>query len=86
MKAVADYYTPERLAQKLGISEGILAELETKGLLQPRFKGERRFFSCRQAYELQLALRLTRKKKLSLDQAFLRVEELRLRQASPVER
>jgi hypothetical protein len=30
---VADYYNPEQLAQKLGVAEDVLAELESKGLL-----------------------------------------------------
>ncbi len=79
---MADYYTPEQLAQKLGIAEDQLVKLEARGLLQPKVKGGRRFFSCRQAYDLQVALRLARKKRLSVEEAFARVEALRLCQAS----
>jgi DNA-binding transcriptional MerR regulator len=75
---VADYYTPEQLVQKLGISESILADLELKGLLQPKLKDGRRFFSSRQMYESRLALRLARKQNLTLEKAFSKIEELRL--------
>lgn len=75
---MADYYTSEQLALKLGIAEGVLAELESRGLLQPKVKGGKRFFSSRQAHDLQVALRLTRKRKVSLEQALAEVEELRL--------
>jgi DNA-binding transcriptional MerR regulator len=75
---VADYYTPAQLALKLGITEAQIAELESKGLLHPRLKDGRRFYSSHQAYELHLALRLARKQKLTLEKAIPRVEELRL--------
>jgi DNA-binding transcriptional MerR regulator len=74
---VADYYTLEQLAQKLGITASVLAELELKGLLQPKLKDGRRFFPSRQMYELRLALRVARKQKLTLEEAFARVEDLR---------
>jgi len=75
---VADYYTPEQLVQKLGITESVLAELELKGLLQPKLKNGRRFFSSRQMYQSRLALRLARKQNLTLEKAFSKVEDLRL--------
>jgi len=75
---VADYYTPAQLALKLGIGESQISELESKGLLHPKLKDGRRFFSSHQAYELRLALRLARKQKLTLEKAFARVENLRL--------
>jgi DNA-binding transcriptional MerR regulator len=80
---MADYYTAEQLAGKLEIIEGVLSELESKGLLQPRVKGEKRFYSSRQAHDLQVALRLARKQKVSLEQAFARIEDLRLCQTGP---
>jgi DNA-binding transcriptional MerR regulator len=75
---VADYYNPEQLAQKLGIAEDVLAELESKGLLQPKVKRGMRFFSSRQAYDLRVALRLAQKRKMNLEKAFASVEELRI--------
>lgn len=81
---MADYYTPEQLALKVGIAEGVVAELESTGLLQPKVKGAKRFFSSRQAHDLQVALRLRRKRKISLEQALAEVEELRLCQASTI--
>jgi len=79
---MADYYTPTQLALKVGISEAQIAELESKGLLQPSLKDGRRFFSSRQAHDLQVALRLARKQRVSLEQAFLRIEDLKLCQTS----
>jgi DNA-binding transcriptional MerR regulator len=79
---VADYYTPAQLALKLGISEAQIAELESKGSLHPKLKDGRRFFSSRQAHDLQVALRLARKQRVSLEQAFARVEDMRVCQAS----
>ena len=81
---MADYYTSEQLAQKLGIAEAAIAELEAKGLLQPIVKDGRKFFSSRQAYRLRAALRLARKQKLSLEEAFARMEDRRLCQASAI--
>ena len=79
---MADFYTPAQLALKFGISEAQIAELESKGFLHPNLKDGRRFFSSRQAHDLQVALRLARKQKVSLEQAFARVEDLRLCKAS----
>jgi DNA-binding transcriptional MerR regulator len=75
---MADYYTPAQLSLKLGIGEAQITELESKGLLHPKLKDGRRFYSSHQAYELHLALRLARKQKLNLEKALARVEHLRL--------
>lgn len=66
---MADYYTHVQFALKVGITDAQIAELELKGLLHPKLKDGRRFFSSRQAYELRLALRLARKQKLTLEKA-----------------
>lgn len=79
---MADYYTPAQLALKLGISEAQIAQLESKGSLHPKLKDGRRFFSSRQAHDLQVALRLVHKQRVSLEQAFTRVEDMRVCQAS----
>ena len=81
---MTDYYTPAQLALKLGTTEAQIRELESKGLLHPKLKDGRRFFSSRQAHHLQAALQLARKEKLSLEKAFARIEELRLRQTSTI--
>ena len=47
---MADYYTLRQLALKVGISEVQIAELESKGLLHPKLKNGKRFFSSRQAH------------------------------------
>ena len=75
---MADFYSPAQLALKFGISEAQIAELESKGFLHPNLKDGGRFFSSRQGHDLQVALRLARKRKVSLEQAFPRVEDLRL--------
>lgn len=83
-EAVTDYYTLRQLALKVGISEAQIAELELKALLRPKMKNGKRFFSSSQAHALKVALRLGRNQGVSLDQAFARVEEVRLRQASTI--
>ena len=70
---MADYYTPAQLALKVGTTEAEIAELESKGFLHPKLKDGRRFFSFRQAHGLQVALRLARKRRVSLEQALARV-------------
>lgn len=75
---MADYYTLKQLALKLGISESQIAEFESKGLLHPKLKDGRPFYSSHQAYELHLALRMVRKQKLTLDKAIAKVEHLRV--------
>lgn len=81
---MADYYTLRQLALKVGISEVQIAELEVKGLLHPKLKNGRRFFSSSQAHALKVALRLGRNQGVSLEQAFARVEEMRVCQASTI--
>jgi DNA-binding transcriptional MerR regulator len=80
--AMADYYTVQQLAQVLGIAEATIAELQTKGLLQPTVKDGRSFFSSRQAHCLRAAIRWARKDKIDLPEAFARVEERWLAQTS----
>jgi hypothetical protein len=81
---VADYYTLPQLALKLGISEAQVVELEARGFLDPKLKDGRRFFSSRQAHDLQVAVRLARKQRVRLEHALARVEQMRLRQASTI--
>ena len=83
---MADYYTPAQLALKFGISEAQIDELESKGFLHPKLNDGRRFFSSRQAHDLHVALRLARKQRISLEQAFARVEGLRLCQTGATTR
>ena len=70
-----DYYTSLQLAQKLGITESTIAELQAKGLLQPTVKDGRAFFSSQQAHRLGAAVRWARKDKIDLQEAFACVEE-----------
>lgn len=70
-----DYYTSLQLAQKLGIAEAAIAELQAKGLLQPTVKDGRTFFSSQQAHRLRAAVRWAHNDKMDLQEAFARVEE-----------
>lgn len=70
-----DYYTPQQLAQTLGVAEATIAELQAKGLLHPTVKNGRSFFSSPQAHRLRAAIRWARKDKIELQEAFARVEE-----------
>jgi len=81
---VADYYRLPQLAAKVGIDEAQIADLELSGLLLPKLKDGKRFFSARQAHDLQVALRIARKKRVSLELALARVEDMRLCQASEI--
>jgi hypothetical protein len=71
---VPDYYTSQQLAQTLGIAEATIAELQTKGLLEPILKDGKSFFSSPQAHRLRAAIRWARKDKIDLQEAFARVE------------
>lgn len=79
---MADYYTPQQLAQQLGVPETIIEELQTKGLLQPTVKDGRSFLSSQQAYRLSAAVRWARKSKIDLTEAFARVEKRWLAQST----
>ncbi len=79
---MADYYTPQQVDLALGITEGELANLEVKGLLQPAVKNGRRFYSSRQVYLLRAALQVARKGKLTLEEAFTQVASRRLYKVS----
>lgn len=79
---MANYYTTQQLAQKLGLDEAAIARLQAKGLLEPTVKDGRSFFSSRQAYHLRAALRLACKEKIDLEEALARVEDRWLAQSS----
>ena len=70
-----DYYTSLQVAQKLGIAEATIAELQAKGSLQPTVKDGRAFFSSQQAHRLRVAVRWAHKDKMDLQEAFARVED-----------
>ncbi len=71
---MADYYPSQQLAQKLDLDESTIAKLEAHGVLQPTIKNGQRFFSSRQEFLLRAALRLSRKNKIGLEEAFAKVE------------
>jgi len=77
-----DYYTPQQLARKLDIAESTIAELQTKGFLEPTIKDGRFYFSSRQAYRLHAAVRWACKDKIDLQEAVARVEKRWLAQTS----
>jgi hypothetical protein len=70
-----DYYTSRQLAQTLGIAEAMIADLPTKGLLQPTVKDGKSFFSSRQAHCLRAAVLWARQDKIDFREAFACVEE-----------
>src|SRR5260370_17402814 len=74
--SVPAYYTSQQLAQSLGIAEDAIAELQTRGLLQPTVnKYGRSFFSSRQAHCLPTPIRWARNDKVDLQEAFPGLEE-----------
>ncbi len=77
---MADFYTAGQLAYKLGLSEEELTELLAKAAFSPRVKDGREYYSAQQAYQLRAALRLARKHKMSLEDAFMRFRGRRLYQ------
>ena len=79
---MADYYTPQQLAQQLEVPEATIEELQTRGLLQPTVKDGRSFLPSQQAYRLRAAIRWTRKHKIDLQEAFAKVEERWLAQST----
>ena len=72
---MADYYTPQQLAQRLGITELAIGELTAEGLVQATVKNGQTFFSSQQAYRLQMAIRWARREKVELKKALACVEE-----------
>lgn len=81
---MADYYTLQQCAQKLGLGEGEVAGLLAKASFAPTVKGGRSFYSARQFHQVQAALRLARKHGTSFDEALQVVLERasRMKQAS----
>ncbi|MCL4524718.1 MAG: hypothetical protein M1453_08100 [Acidobacteria bacterium] len=66
---MADYYTIEQLAHKLSKAVPEISELLTKSSFSPCMKNGRNYYSARQVYQLQAALRLARKHRVSFDEA-----------------
>ena len=63
--AMGDYFLAEQLAQKFRLGLKDLEEAQACGLIQPTYRNGRMFFDSRQAYRLQAASLLRRRKKLS---------------------
>jgi len=72
---MADYYTLQQIAQRAKVAETAILELERDGLLQRTAKNGRIFFSSRQEYLLQAAVRWAQKDNLALKDALHKVEE-----------
>jgi hypothetical protein len=66
---MADYYTLQQFAQKLGLAEGEVLKLLTKGTFSPTMKDGRSFYSARQFHQVQAALRLSRRHGTSFEEA-----------------
>jgi DNA-binding transcriptional MerR regulator len=72
---MADYYTPEQLAQRFKMTEDEIEQLQDQGLLEPTVKNGNIFFSSHQAYRLKVAIQWTQKKQIALAEALSQVEE-----------
>jgi DNA-binding transcriptional MerR regulator len=68
-----DYYTPGQVALKLGLTESQIAVLLAQGLMQPVRKNGREFYSAHQVYQLKAAIKLARKRNVSLKEAMTHV-------------
>lgn len=66
---MGDYYLPEQLASKLGLTLAELEQAQARGLIQPVRKNGLVFYSSQHAYKLRAASRLRREKGLSWDEA-----------------
>jgi hypothetical protein len=66
---VADYYTLEQLAQKVGMGGSEVSDLLAKAAFSPTVKNGRNYYSARQVHQLQAALRLARKHSVSFEEA-----------------
>jgi len=68
-----DYFLPEHLAMKLGISLEELLQFEARGVIKGIPKNGRTYYSSQDAYRLRGVLHLMRKKGLEMEEARARV-------------
>ncbi len=83
---MADYYNIQQVAQKCGIAESTIAQLESKGLLEPTIKKGMAFLSSQQVYRLRIAVQRAKKERIDLQEALARVEQRWLAQAAVLNR
>ena len=74
-KTMADYVSSQHVARMLEIPEGVIAEIQERGLLQLTVKDGRTFLSSQQVYRLRAALQWSHLQKIPLAEAFAKVEE-----------
>jgi DNA-binding transcriptional MerR regulator len=72
---MADYYNFQQVVQICGIAESTIAQLQSKGLLEPTIKRGRPFLSSQQVYRLRIAVHQASEEKIDLQEALARVEE-----------
>lgn len=66
---MGDYYLPEQLASKLGLTLEELERAQARRLIQPVPKNGLLFYTSQHAYKLRAACRLRQQKGLSWDEA-----------------
>jgi hypothetical protein len=66
---MADFYTTEQLSIELGLNEVQITELVANSVLQPATKNGLQFYSAREVYRLRAAVKLARKRKITLEEA-----------------
>ncbi len=72
---MADYFNFRQVAQKCGIAEGTIAQLERNGLLEPTIKKGMAFLSSQQVYRLRIAVQRAKKERIDLQEALAKVEK-----------
>lgn len=70
---MTDFYTAEQLVVSLGLTSSQISDLVAQCLLQPVTKNGRQFHSAREVYRLKAAIKLSRKRKIALEDAFAQV-------------
>ena len=71
---MADYFNFQQVAQKCGIAKSTIAQLQSKGLLEPTIKKGMAFLSSQQVYRLRIAVQRAKKERTELQEALARVE------------
>lgn len=66
---MGDYYLPEQMARKLGITTEEVEKAQARRVIRPVYKNGLVFYSSHQVYRLKAACRLREKQRLNWDEA-----------------
>ncbi len=66
---MGDYFLKEQLTRKTGLSAAEIDRLEGAGVIRPVVKGDRRFYSARDAYRVRFVKFLLTQRKIGWDEA-----------------